>query len=78
MSHGKYFSLDEARKTSDFKRFSQEHPSQGNENLFWRLLKAMIQGKPRNPKAKQETSAPELSEGCTETQTPPGTLTDVD
>lgn len=41
MSQGKHLSLEEARKQNQLKRFCKEHPSEGNEEVFDRLLDAM-------------------------------------
>lgn len=45
MSHGKYLSLEEARKGetkgATIKRFCKEHPAEGDEPAFDRLLDRM-------------------------------------
>ena len=41
MSRGKYLSLEEARKANQLKQFAKEHPSEGDEQLFDRLLEKM-------------------------------------
>jgi hypothetical protein len=41
MSRGKYLSLEEARKKGLLERFAKEHPSEGDEELFNRLIEAM-------------------------------------
>lgn len=46
MSTGKYLSLDEALKKGLLERFAKEHPSEGDAELFKRLLKAMATKKP--------------------------------
>ena len=45
MARGKHLSLEEARKQDQLKRFCKEHPSEGNEAVFDRLLDAMAQPK---------------------------------
>lgn len=40
MAHGKYLSLEEALKHGKLARFCKEHPSQGDRDLFWRLINA--------------------------------------
>ncbi len=50
MAHGKYLSLDEARRKGQIARFCKEHPSVGNEKDFDALLDAMAKNKPRNSK----------------------------
>lgn len=45
MSHGKHLSLEEARKAGLLDRFAKEHPSQGEEKRFDRLLNRMAQEK---------------------------------
>ncbi len=45
MARGKYLSLDEARKQGRIDRFCKEHPSEGDEELFDRLLDAMAKPK---------------------------------
>jgi hypothetical protein len=75
MSRGKYLSLEEARKKKGgLARFAREHPSEGNESLFDRFLRAMALGK---PVAKDQTSNEADAEGCGETRTPKGTSEDV-
>lgn len=41
MSHGKYISLEEARKAKKLDRFAKEHPSEGDKKLFDKLFNAM-------------------------------------
>lgn len=45
MARGKYLSLDEARKQGRIDRFCKEHPSEGDEELFDRLLDAIAKPK---------------------------------
>ena len=45
MARGKYLSLEEARKSGKLDRFCKEHPSEGDEELFDRLLDAMVKPK---------------------------------
>lgn len=45
MSRGKYLSLEEARKADQLDRFAKEHPSQGDEKAFDRMLNGMASGK---------------------------------
>jgi len=51
---GKYISLEEARKAGKLDRFIKEHPSNGSESLFDRLLETMagkvLKKKSRNAK----------------------------
>ena len=56
MARGKYLSLGEARKLKKLDDFCREHPSEGDENLFDRLLDAMAQRRPphRKPKSSEE------------------------
>lgn len=71
MARGKYLSLEEARKKKGgLARFAKEHPSEGDERLFDRLLGSMAEGK---PSTKDRTSSEADAEGCAETQTPKGT-----
>lgn len=67
MSRGKHLSLEEARRGetrgATIKRFCKEHPSQGNGDLFDRLLDEMVKPK-SSPKAHQ-TSVPGSDEDCT-------------
>jgi hypothetical protein len=65
MSHGKYLSLEEARKYGTLSRFAKEHPSEGDGALFDRLLDAMLKSQPED----DQTSTPATSEDCNETQT---------
>ena len=52
MSTGKYLSLEEARKQGKMKRFVKEHPSQGNEKQFDKLLGRMAHNKPVHKEKK--------------------------
>ena len=46
MSRGKYLSLEEARKSDKLmKQFAKEHPSEGDEKEFDRLLEKMTKAK---------------------------------
>ena len=45
MSRGKFLSLEEARKQKQLDRFCKEHPSEGDEEKFDRLLDAMAKPK---------------------------------
>lgn len=74
MGHGKYLSLEEARKLGKLKEFAKQHPSKADRGRFERLLDAMTRS---SPEAGQ-TSDAGPSEGCNETQTRPGTLKDAD
>lgn len=47
MSRGEYLSLEEARKGepgATIKRFCKEHPTEGDESAFDRLLGRMVKG----------------------------------
>lgn len=76
MSHGKYLSLEEARKTGKLKQFAKEHPCAGDGEKFERLLDEMV--KPRSSPTAGQTSTPASSEGYSETQTRPSTSKDAD
>lgn len=55
MSRGKYLSLEEARKSGKLmKQFAKEHPSEGNEEEFDRLLERMASGKAKEEKAPKK------------------------
>jgi len=57
MSTGKYLSLEEARRKGLLKRFAKEHPSEGDAQLFDRLLGDMAKTPPASPKtSKREPS----------------------
>lgn len=73
MSSGKYFSLEEARKTGKIDRFCKEHPSKVDAGRFQGLLDAMVKG---SPKADQ-TSGSGASEDYSGTQTRPDTSEDA-
>lgn len=45
MARGKCLSLEEARKSKKIDRFCKEHPSEGDEELFDRLLDVMSRPK---------------------------------
>ena len=53
MARCKYLSLDEARKQGRIDRFCKEHPSEGDEELFDRLLDAMA--KPKKTEEGEQT-----------------------
>jgi hypothetical protein len=69
MSHGKYLSLEEARKSGDLNRFGKEHPSEANRERFERLLEAMSRGVLEDA----ETSKQDRRAGSNGTQTRRGT-----
>jgi len=54
MSRGKYLSLEEARQRGLLERFAKEHPSEGDEELFDRLLEAMARGQPPPRSSKED------------------------
>lgn len=57
MSHGKYLSLEEARKKNQIERFCKEHPSEGSEDKFDTMLEAMAKPKPKpKPKSSKEVA----------------------
>ena len=66
MARGKYLSLEEARRTGKLDRFCKEHPSQGDMDMFYRLLDAMAHGEPPEPrrKAKAARTSPRGSGAC--------------
>jgi hypothetical protein len=77
MSRGKYLSLEEARKKKGgLARFAKEHPSEGDESLFDRVLRLMSLGG-GTPEAEDQTSSEAASSDCIETQTPKGTSEDA-
>lgn len=53
MAVGKHLSLEEARRKGLLKRFAKEHPSEGDEKLFDRLLGDMAKSQPANPKTSK-------------------------
>jgi hypothetical protein len=56
MSRGRYLSLEEARQRGLLERFAKEHPSEGDESLFDRLLEAMARSEPpKSSKAAEKT-----------------------
>ncbi len=53
MARGKYLSLEEARKQKRLiRQFYDEHPSEGDSEVFDRLFEAMAKGKP--PRSSEE------------------------
>lgn len=77
MARGKYLSLEEARKKKGgLARFAKEHPSEGDESMFDRVLRLMTGGGGK-PEAKDQTSSEAASADCTETRTPKGTSEDA-
>lgn len=76
MARGKYLSLEEARKKSGgLARFAKEHPSEGDESMFDRVMRLIARG--GKPEAKDQTSSEAASEDCTGTRTPKGTSEDA-
>ena len=69
MSHGKYLSLEEARKAGQLEQFCKEHPSEAERDRFFRLLDAMAKGVLED----RETFPPDRGEGSSETRTRKGT-----
>ena len=59
MARGKHLSLEEARKQGLLKQFAAEHPDEGDEEAFDRLLEAMASG---TPKPVSGTSGEDRSE----------------
>lgn len=72
MGHGKYLSLEEARKLGKLDQFAKEHPAQADER-FWPLLEAASKGLLEG----EQTSDPAASGDCTDTRTPRGTSEDA-
>ncbi len=56
MARGKYLSLEEARRLKKLGRFCKEHPSEGDERLFDRLLDAMSRQKRKEGDDESETT----------------------
>ncbi len=75
MSRGKYLSLEEARKSGKLKQFAKEHPSEGDGEVFGRLLDAMV--KPKSSPKEDRTSNEATSAGYTGTRTRRGTSEDA-
>ena len=69
MSRGKYFSLEEARKSGKLDRFAKEHPSETDQHRFERLLDAMSRG----VLEEEETSRSDRRANSNGTQTRRGT-----
>ena len=69
MSHGKYLSLEEARKSGMLDRFAKDHPSEADRDRFNRLLDAMSRG----VLEAKETSPPGRAAGSNGTRTRQGT-----
>ncbi len=57
MSRGKYLSLEEARNSDEIEQFCKEHPSNGDDGEFERLLMAMT----RRTSVADKTSKPDAS-----------------
>jgi hypothetical protein len=56
MSRGNYLSLEEARQRDLLEHLAKEHPPEGDEELFGRLLEAMAKGeRPKSSKAAAKT-----------------------
>jgi hypothetical protein len=51
MAHGKYLSLEEARKAKKLDRFAKEHPTEGSKKEFDALLLRMA----KSSKADEKT-----------------------
>ena len=46
MAHGKYLSLEEARKSEKMDQFAKEHPSKANGPQFHRLIGIRVDHNP--------------------------------
>jgi len=68
MATGKYLSLEEARRKGLLERFAKQHPSEGDEVLFDRLMQAMAHGEPPERKVKSSKAtgrtSPRASRAC--------------
>jgi hypothetical protein len=58
VSRGRYLSLREARKKKRLERFTEEHPSQGDEKKLDAILDAMA----KKPESDDQTSPKGKSE----------------
>ena len=67
MARGKYLSLEEARKLGKLDQFAKEHPTEGDADLFERLLEKAAG--PRSSTATSGTSTRDASAGSSGTQT---------
>ncbi len=67
MARGKYLSLEEARKMGKLERFAKEHASEGDAELFDRLLEKAAE--PRGSTAASGTSTRDASAGSSGTRT---------
>ena len=74
MARGKYLSLEEARRDGKLDRFAKEHPSEGDAELFDRLLRAMAGGKMTEAEG---TSTQGASANSNETRLRPDTSEDA-
>lgn len=79
MSRGKHLSLEEARRSGKLYRFAKEHPLEGDEERFKRVLAAMAKGKTgeRTPKSKSGTSDQDASAGSNDIRSPRDTSEDA-
>ena len=50
MAHGKYLSLEEARRAKQLDRFAKEHPNKGKKKDFDDLLMRMAKSSKANEK----------------------------
>ena len=57
MSRGKHLSLEEARKSGKVKQFAKEHPSEGDGELFDRLLDEMVKTSPEEDKTSTQATS---------------------
>ena len=73
MAHGKYLSLEEARKSGKLDRFAKEHPSKADADRFEGLLESMSKGSARDGR----TSIQGISEGYSGTRTRQDTSEDA-
>ena len=76
MSRGRHLSLEEARQVNRLDSFAKEHASEGDQELFERLLDAMVHGEPPTPRRKREAggaSSAERASGSIGTRTRRGT-----
>lgn len=73
MKNDGYLNLEEARKENKVAKFAQQHRSTGDEDAFYRLLSAMT----KTIEADGQTSSPDASAYCGDTQTRPDTSEDA-
>lgn len=78
MARGKYFSLEEARRTGKIDQFCKEHPSRGDWKLFDAMMDSIVGPDAKKTSRAVRTSSRARGANSSGTQTRRGTSKDAD